>query len=75
MVQRYPQLDHLVTKNTEQSIMAHSIPAIRQWIAHNTTTIKNHIATKCKQATLKTPNIQNYFVKKTSQTKDNLKLP
>jgi len=28
MVQRYPQLDHLVTNNTEQCIMAHLIPAI-----------------------------------------------
>jgi len=62
MAQRYPQLEHLVTENTEQRIMAQSVPAIRQWIAHSTTTIKNHIVAKCKQATLKTPNIHNYFV-------------
>jgi len=75
MAQRYPQLDHLVTKNTEQWIMAHSVLAIRQWITNSTTTIKNHIAAKRKQATLKTHDIRNYFVKKTSQTKDNLKPP
>jgi len=73
--QRYPQLDHLVTESTEQRIMARSVPAIRQWIINSTTTIKNHIATKHKQATLKTHDIRNYFVKKTSQTKDNLKPP
>ena len=72
---RYPQLEHLITDNTEINIMKQSIPAIRQWIAHSTVTIKQHIAAKRKQAVLKTPDIHNYFVKKTTQTKDRVKPP
>jgi len=50
---QYPQLEHLVNDNTEANIMKRSIPAIRQWIIHSTTTIKNHIAAERKQAILK----------------------
>jgi len=72
---RYPQLEHLVMDNTEINIMKRSIPAIRQWIVHSTVTIKQHIAAERKQAVLKTPDIRNYFVKKTTQTKDRVKPP
>jgi len=38
-------------------------------------TINNHIATEHKQTTLQTQDIQNYFVRKSSQTKDTRKPP